>query len=306
MPHKPAAEVQITADLVRALVSTQAAPAIPDAATRAVGKAAEGWDSELWRLGDDLAVRLPRREVAAALVLHEQRVLPAMAPRLEAAGVRVPAPVVDGAPGCGFPWPWSVVPWFEGSSGLVVPRSGRGGWAERLAAGLAALHVEAPADHPVNPVRGVALAARATAVDERLGMLRASGAASGALLDRAARAWREGLEAPPWDRPPVWIHGDLHPGNLIAHGGDLIALIDFGDVTAGDPAYDLAIAWLAFDPAGRAAFRAATEDRYDHAAWVRARAWAAAVSVLLLTHSDDDPEYAALARETLGELAEGR
>jgi aminoglycoside phosphotransferase (APT) family kinase protein len=100
----------------------------------------------------------------------------------------------------------------------------------------------------------------------------------------------------------MWIHGDLHPGNLIADGGSLRAIIDFGDVTSGDPAYDLAVAWLAFDADGRDAFRRATAGRYDDDAWRRARAWAAAVAVLLLAHSDDEPAYATLAAETLVEL----
>ena len=111
------------------------------------------------------------------------------------------------------------------------------------------------------------------------------------------------LAAPPWTGPPVWIHGDLHPGNLVARGSDLVAIIDFGDVTAGDPAYDLAVAWLAFDAAGRERFVAALRDRYDAATWTRAHGWAAAVTLMLLDHSDDNPEYAALGAEALGELA---
>jgi aminoglycoside phosphotransferase (APT) family kinase protein len=88
----------------------------------------------------------------------------------------------------------------------------------------------------------------------------------------------------------------------VARGGELVAIIDFGDVTAGDPAYDLAIAWLAFDAPGRRRFRAATGDRYDAATWVRARAWAAAVTTLLLAQSDDNPDYARLGRDALEEL----
>ena len=305
MPDKPAAEVRITTELVRRLLSSQARQAIPDATDLAVEKVAEGWDSELWRVGDRFAARLPRRSLSGPLVVNEQRALDLLAPRLEATGVHVPAPLVHGVAGEGFPWPWSVVPWFEGVRGMDVARAERAAWGPRLADALGALHSRAPADFPVNPFRGVPLADRAAAVAERLELLRERDGVAAHLLDDAAEAWRAGLAAAPWQQEPVWIHGDLHPGNIIARGGELVALIDFGDVTAGDPAYDLAIAWLAFDEAGRSFLREATAGRYDAATWVRARAWSAAVALMLLTHSDDNPDYERLGRDCLAELAIG-
>ena len=169
-----------------------------------------------------------------------------------------------------------------------------------------ALHVPAPADFPANPFRGVPLSERSAAVRERLAHLRAVGALTDAETDAAASVWANGVSAARWNGRGVWIHGDLHPGNLIAQGPRLTGIIDFGDVTAGDPAYDLALAWLAFDRAGRERFMTATGRGTTHgrepATWVRARAWAAAVALMLLTHSDDDPPYAALGRETLAEV----
>ena len=107
----------------------------------------------------------------------------------------------------------------------------------------------------------------------------------------------------------MWIHGDLHPGNLIAQGPRLTGIIDFGDVTAGDPAYDLALAWLAFDRVGRDRFITASTTATTHgrepATWVRARAWAMAVALMLLMHSDDNPPYAALGREAFVEVIGG-
>ena len=302
MPDKPVAEVVIDERLVRSLVRSQTAGAIPDAAELPLARMAAGWDSEVWRLGDDFAVRLPRRALAAPLLLHEQLTLPRVGPAIEATGVRVPVPLVDGVPGHGYPWAWSVVPWIEGERGLDIARSVRRGWAAPLAAALDALHVTAPADHPVNRFRGVPLAHRAAAFDERRERLAADGLLDHREAADLAGTWRAGLAAAPWDRPPVWIHGDLHPGNLVATEGRLAGVIDFGDVTAGDPAYDLAVAWLAFDAAGRAAFIASTADRHDAATWTRARAWAAAVAVTLLMHSDDEPAYAQLARETIAQL----
>ncbi|WP_127474566.1 phosphotransferase [Microbacterium sulfonylureivorans] len=302
MPDKPAAELVIDEALVRRLVCAQAVPAIADAATLPLRKVAEGWDSEVWRLGPHHAVRLPRRALAAPLIRNEHRALPIIAPRVEATGVRVPLPVLEGAPDEGYPWAWSVVPWIEGSRGIDAPRPERAGWAAALAAALAALHIEAPADHPVNPVRGRPLATRAAAFDDRLRGLIATGHVDSADACRLGAAWSAGLEAPAWTSPPVWIHGDLHPGNLVAAGPVLRGIIDFGDVTAGDPAYDLAVAWLAFDTAGRTAFIAATGATYDAPTWTRAHAWAAAIAVTLLAHSDDNPDYAALGAESVREV----
>lgn len=118
-----------------------------------------------------------------------------------------------------------------------------------------------------------------------------------------AQAWREGLDAEP-STERVWIHGDLHPGNIIVRDGELCALIDFGDVTAGDPAYDLAAAWLLFDGEGRVAFRRFTRSRYDDATWVRARAWAAYLALVFLTQMDDRPEFRRLGSSTAHALAE--
>jgi aminoglycoside phosphotransferase (APT) family kinase protein len=300
MPDKPPAEFVLHEELVRALVASQATT-IADAGALPLAHSADGWDCSVWRLGADLAVRLPRRALAAPLILHEQRVLPGIAARLAASGIGVPAPVVDGRPGFGYPWSWSVVPWFEGDAGLSIPRRSRTGWATPLAQALLALHVTAPANHPVNPVRGVPLARRARPVAGRIESLH--GRIDPAGLANAERLWNTALDAPPWSGAPVWIHGDLHPGNVIARGSRLIAIIDFGDVTAGDPAYDLAVAWLAFDAAGRAEFIAATGDRYDAATWTRAHGWAAVVALILLDQSDDNPDYAALGAEALDELA---
>ncbi|MBD3941596.1 aminoglycoside phosphotransferase family protein [Microbacterium sp. NEAU-LLC] len=301
MPDKPAAEVDIDAALVRRLVTEQA-QTIADVDTLTLGKFSEGWDSEVWRLGEAHAVRLPRRALAAPLVLNEQRVLPLIRDRLAPLGVLVPAPLVCGVPSAGYPWAWSVVPWIDGERGLDVPRAARRDWAEPLAAALGALHVEAPADFPVNPVRGRPLATRDQAFQDRLATVQAAGALDAAATDSLTTVWHRGLHSSDWGAPPVWIHGDLHPGNLVSSDGALAGIIDFGDVTAGDPAYDLAVAWLAFDTGGRARFIAATGDRYDVATWRRAHAWAAAVALMLVVHSDDNPDYFTLGTDAVTQV----
>lgn len=298
MPVKPPAEVDLSPDLVRALLAEQH----PDLAGLPVRLVAHGWDNATFRLGDDLAVRLPRREVAARLVEHEQQWLPLLAALCP---VPVPAPLRVGAPGALFGWSWSVVPWFDGRPAAQQPVADRTAWAEDLAAALAALHVPAPAAAPVNPVRGGSLAGRSAAIGERLD----AGHLDAVLPDARSRAqalWHDALAAPAWPGPPLWLHGDPHPANLVTRNGGLAALLDFGDLTGGDPACDLATAWLTFDATGRAAFRRRTDELAragdhpeDPGLWRRAAGWALVMGSAMVTHGDDDPVIATIGRHAL-------
>lgn len=279
---QPDADIVVTAADVVRLVETQHPRLL--APVRLV---ANGWDNEMFRLGDDLAVRMPRRAAAAHLVEHEQRWLPELAGRLP---VPIPAPVAVGVPDAGYPWSWSIVPWFDGVPATEWAPHERDALAIPLGTALRALHVPAPAAAPHNPVRGVPLTERDAAVRERL-----AGAPD------LIAVWAEGVDAPAWDRAAVWLHGDVHPGNLVAAGGRLVAIIDFGDMCAGDPACDLAIAWSAFTPAGRASFRAALGPGYDEATWTRARAWAASFVVLSLESAD--PRMRTMAAHARAQLA---
>lgn len=299
MPDKPAAEFVVDEQLVRDLLRDQAS-ALPGAGDLPVGLVAEGWDNTLWRVGDAYAARLPRRAIAAPLTVNEHRVLPDIARRLAPTGVGVPAPLVQGRPSESFPWPWSVVPWMEGEPGIAAPRDIRSSWAVPLARALRALHTPAEAGYPRNPFRGVPLDQRAASFQERLTWLRERDGVDRAALEGIARVWDDAIAAERWQGAPVWIHGDLHPGNVIAQGRTLTGIIDFGDVTAGDPAYDLAVAWLAFDERGREAFVAELDETTDAATWRRARGWAGAVTLMLLHSSDDNPDYFALGMDCLG------
>lgn len=203
--------------------------------------------------------------------------------------------MVAGEPSEHFPHPWSVVPWIAGTTALGSSRADNARWADRLADALRALHVAGPVDAPHNPVRGRPLSTRDAAMRPRLQALDRRTALHG--------AWNAGLDAS-LASEHVWIHGDLHPGNLLVADGALTALIDFGDVTVGDPAYDLASSWMLFDAAGREAFRRATKERYDEATWTRARGWAAYIAMILLTQSDDRPEYLAVGASTADALDE--
>ena len=292
--HTPEADIHTDAELVGRLVAEQH----PDL-TGPLRLVSDGWDNQLYRLGDALVVRVPRREVAAHLIEHEQRVLPGIAERVP---VAVPAPVRIGRPSGTFPWAWSIVRWIDGVDGADVSPAERASAARPLAEFMAALHIPAPDDAPKNPVRGVPLADRDAAVQQRLGQL-----AERMPVAALAELWRTALAAPRWDGRPLWLHGDPHPGNLLLtpDRSGLAAVIDFGDVTAGDPATDLATAWLTFEPDARAVFRAHLESLtpVDEATWMRATGWAVVMATALAAHSDDNPRMRSLAAHALAQLA---
>jgi aminoglycoside phosphotransferase (APT) family kinase protein len=283
----PAAEVDIDEALVRELLRQQH----PDLSGLALEVVANGWDNVLLRLGTDLTVRLPRREVAAVLIEHEQRWLPEIATRVS---VAVPAPVRVGLPSELYRWHWTIAPWFDGELALSLPRERLVDSAPALASFLRELHTAAPEDAPINPVRGVPLAVRATAIRSRL--------ASGQVADaeKLAGLWQRAVDAPAWDGAPVWLHGDLHAANILLRDGALSAVIDFGDICSGDPATDLATAWLTFDTDGRDRFRSALD--YDDATWLRAAGWAILLGTALVTNSADNPAMHGMGDRALREV----
>lgn len=295
MPTRPVAEVTITPELVHSLLAAQH----PDLAALPVGPASEGWDNVTIPLGDTLAIRLPRRTEGVELIRNEQRWLPRLAAH---SPLPIPAPLRTGTATPDYPWPWSVVPWFEGKTAASRPVGSRAGWATTLAEALGALHaIEAPSDAPRNPVRGGDLHGRETALTERVRAGHLDDLVPAA-RDRAAELWRRAVMAPRWPHAPRWVHGDPHPANLLVRGGRLVALLDFGDMTAGDPACDLATAWLTFDHDGRDAFRSRTDPADDPALWDRAAGWALVMASAMCAHSDDDPVIGTIGRHAVREL----
>ena len=287
----PPAEIQIDEALVRTLLHAQH----PELATLTIVEVGEGWDNKVFRLGHDLAVRLPRRESTALLIEHEQRWLPEMAARLP---LPIPAPVRVGRAGAGYPWPWSVVRWFPGHTALAVPPDDLRPVATALGQFLGALHQPAPPDAPHNPARSIPLDARTKRLHEHLDQL-------GDTLnrERVLAVWDRLVVTPRWPGPPMWIHGDVHPGNLVLHDGTLTAVLDFGDLASGDPATDFAVIWMLLPPEHRGALFSAAgrsrENPADEQVWRRARGWALAMGVAVLAHGGEDDPLAALARRTI-------
>ncbi|MCW2930293.1 MAG: aminoglycoside phosphotransferase [Actinomycetia bacterium] len=260
------AELDITADLVRDLLRDQH----PDLADRPVTLGARGWDNQLWRLGDDLAVRLPwATQTADALLLKEYKWLPALAPRLPLA---VPVPRRLGEPSQRFPRPWIVTTWVPGTPADRVPATRGAQAADTLAAFLTALHQPAPAGAPDGRNRGGPLAEAA----EGFAALLAEAIDLDLIPDPdAVRAvWDDAAAAAAWAGPPLWLHGDLHPANVLTADGTYCGVIDFGDMCAGDPACDLAACWILLPDGAADRFHEAYRPAADAATLRRARGWA--------------------------------
>lgn len=255
------------APLVRALLRDQH----PDLADLPLREVDGGWDNHVWRLGDDLAVRLPRTSRGPGLLLAEQTWVPVLAGLLP---LPVPAPVRVGRPSELLDRPWTVARWVTGTPADLAPLGVVA--AGTLARALRCLHVPAPEGAPRSDSRGVPLARDLLpehVLDE--------------VVDDASRArldavWRAALAAPAWDGAPRWLHGDLHPANVVGdEHGDLVGLLDFGDLCAGDPATDLSAAWLLL-PDGAAEPFLDAYGATDGATSARARGWAVLRAVGLL------------------------
>jgi aminoglycoside phosphotransferase (APT) family kinase protein len=289
----PAADVEVSADLVRRLLADQH----PDLARLPVEFLANGWDNELYRVGAGLVARLPRRALGAQIITNEQRWLPGLAARLP---LPIPSPERTGVPACGYPYSWSVVPYLPGVPAAQASSFDPAAAAAAVGGFLGALHAPAPADAPANPFRGVPLAERASTFAANLALI-------GDQVDRDAvlRAWVAALTAPGYDGPPVWLHGDLHPANILVNGGQVSGVIDFGDITAGDPASDLSVAWMLLPAGGHAIFWSAYQaagGRADDAVRARARGWALNLAIVFLAHSEDNPVLRQVGRRTLSSV----
>jgi aminoglycoside phosphotransferase (APT) family kinase protein len=253
-------EFRFEQGLVRALLAEQH----PDLAGLELRDVAGGWDNQQWRLGTELAVRLPRTERAPGLLRTEQKWLPNLAERLP---LPTPTPVRTGKPSGLFEHIWTIARWVEGEPADCAPMT-RTDAAQTLAGFLQALHQQAPPDAPANPARGIPLAGMHEEFDGCLEVI-----AGDPSTDAARQTWKKAVAAPAWHGAPRWLHGDLHPANVVVQDGTLAGVIDFGEMCAGDPATDLSAAWILL-PAGTASRFFDTYEHADEATIARARGWA--------------------------------
>jgi aminoglycoside phosphotransferase (APT) family kinase protein len=292
----PAADVAVDEDLVTRLLTSQH----PDLAGLPRRFVANGWDNVTYRLGEELAVRLPRRQSAVELVVHEQRWLPELARRV---AVAVPEPVRVGGPGEGYPYPWTVVRWVPGVPADIEPLAPVA--APALGSFLADLHGPAPEDAPRNPHRGIPLRVKEPAVVPRLDRLALREVVAPEVLEHARVVWADAVEAP-IDRDPSWLHSDLHAKNVVGRDGRLVGVIDWGDLGVGDPATDLAAAWMHFPAEAHADVWAAYGEVSD-ATLRRARGWAVFFGAVFLdTVTEDGDTFGPMARTTLERIAAER
>lgn len=325
-----AGEPDIDVPLVRKLLAAQ----FPQWAHLPVEQfPSAGTVNAVFRLGDDMAVRLPRIAGGAADVAKESRWLPWLAPQLP---TTIPAVLSRGEPGEGYPWAWSVHSWLDGENPAVGALTAPDALATDLAAFVTAMRRVDPTDGPP-AYRGAPVAtedAETRAAIEELRRLGRSGQAghvgqvshmghgdhtghtghteanatdtSPAVDTRidvqaATAAWEATLRTPDWDAPPVWVHSDLMPGNLLVREGRLHAVIDFGTAGVGDPACDLIVAWNLLPADARETFRAATGA--DDATWARGRGRALSMALIQLPYyAVTNPALAANARHVIQEV----
>ena len=261
------------------------------------GVVSAGTDNALYRLGDDMVVRLPRRPEAVASVDREQQWLPLLGPLVP---VGIPVPLGRGVPAEGYPWNWSVYSWLEGENPTVDGIADPVSLADYLGAFVVAMQTIDPAGGPEPGAdkffRGAPLALRDAptrkAIEDLRGMVD---------TDAVTAAWEADLHAPAWTSAPVWVHGDLAPGNLLCVHGRLSGVIDFGGLAVGDPAVDLIVAWNLLLAAARVRFRSALD--VDDATWARGRGWALSIALIQLPYyRDTNPMLAASSRHVIREV----
>jgi aminoglycoside phosphotransferase (APT) family kinase protein len=291
-----AGELKIDESLVRRLVLAQF-PQWAHLPIAAVPSA--GTDNAIFRLGDEMAVRLPRIYWATGQAEKEYQWLPRLGPRLP---LETPLPLALGHPGEGYPWRWSICRWLEGETVSIERLPDQVQAAMDLAGFVSALwRIDAQGGPPPdenNSRRGEPLIARDAETRAAIETL------EGVIDTRAASAvWEASLAAPEWPRPPVWIHGDLQPGNLLARDGRISGVIDFGCLGVGDPSCDLMPAWNMLSGTARTAFRIALD--VDESTWIRGRGWALSVGLIALPYyQSSNPTLAELSRRAINEALE--
>ncbi|MFK4086495.1 aminoglycoside phosphotransferase family protein [Kribbella sp. NPDC020789] len=272
-------EVEIDEPLVARLLAEQF-PQWADAPIEVV--TSSGTDHIAFRVGTDLVARLPRTERMRGQTEKDLTWLPRLAPHLPLA---IPEPLALGVPGAGYPCTWGVYRWLDGETYDVDRLTDPSAAAHQLAEFIHRLQSVDATGAPLPPAgdpfsRGTPLAPRDPLFRKALGQL-----ADELDTERVLAAWKIALAADTYSGPPVWMHGDLMPGNVLVANGNLSAVIDFGTARAADPAADLLAAWWLFEGDSRQAFREAME--VDQTTWIRARGWLLSLRIIAIPYYRD-------------------
>lgn len=302
----PTTEIDIDEPLVRRLLATVHAP-LRHLADGPITHVGQGWDNSVWRVGDpdeaEYAVRIPLRAAAAGIIETATTWLAEVAEPVRVRGMNVPMPVFQGIRRVELPWTWALLEWVPGQLLNCVPVPERTPAARALSRSLPALHRPALPEAPVNPARGVPLSGRRRVTESQEPAAREH--LGHDVVDELLALIALAESAPPWPHPVVWCHGDLHVGNVVLAEDDAVGLIDFDDLTSGDPAVDLRVLWTAFDAEDREEAMSELEasGAYDPSIWVRARGWAASSFLFpVAANPKGSVDYEAAIRHTCEQL----
>ena len=285
-------EVDINAALVQQLLHQQA-PAWADQSLTLVDSA--GTDHVLYKLGADTVVRLPRIGWADDQAARESAWLPIIAPFLP---VAVPQPVFLGTPTNAYPWHWSIYRWLPGDDALASPPTDERATAHTVASIVAGMR-RVPITGGLH--RGSRAGTLQSRHDDTCGALRALTPMGLIDTSQAALLWQRWVAEPVTNDAAVWLHSDIHSGNLLVVDGNISALIDFGGLTLGDPAVDLTVAWSMLSEQARTVF--ADQLAVDPAQWRRGQAWALSIALIQLPYyHTNNPVLAATALRTINTI----
>ena len=295
-PRLHADQVEIDEPMARALVASQF-PAWGGLAITHVPSG--GTENVVFRLGDDLALRMPMTRDAVGSLVREVRWLPVVAPHVS---LDVPEVVAEGAPDERYPFPWVVVRWLDGQDAVTASFASMDQLSEDLAGFVGELQ---SIDMTGAPKPGSEGFVRGGPIVSREPYFRSAIAQCEGLVDvgRVTAIWDDALAAPRWDGAPVWLHADLIPGNLLVRDQRLAGVLDFGTIATGDPAYDLTPAWHLLEGAARARFLALTGA--DDPTVRRARGLVVSGGVIALPYYlHTNPAMVAIARRGIDAVLE--
>lgn len=232
-----------------------------------------GTDNTIYKLGTDMCIRVPRITQTEKQIKKEQCWLPKLAPFLP---LPIPKLIGQGLPTDIFPYSWSIYNWIDGKNCFVEKITNQEQEAKKLAEFIRALQRIDTTNAPFSE-RGVSLSTRDTKVKETFNSLKDSFD-----IPLIESLWNKAINAPEWNKKPVWLHGDLLPVNLLINQGSLTAVIDFGFLGIGDPAIDLLPAWSIFSGEARNIFR--TTLQVDAATWNRGKGWALSIALIIIPY----------------------